>query len=252
MPRWAAAVAVFACLAAGTGSGLAATDRTHLPGLATEHDGRWDYGPLEPPARPTGAPRPSAGDPAGTHHGDPRGLLLPPPAGAVPEKGLTGADGRLPVADFVAEYEEEHRAAVREQLTENACRHITSRGWTMPDGTRTRIHLLRFGSAGHAFLTHELAFGSAGTMAHADLAGAGASDLVPDWPLTVGSDAQGRLFAYDEREPYGERRVRHAYIVAGDTVALIVQSVPASGPDGEVPFRQTVVLQYQLLSWAAS
>ncbi|MET7513148.1 hypothetical protein ABZS88_06660 [Streptomyces sp. NPDC005480] len=43
----------------------------------------------------------------------------------------------------------------------------------------------------------------------------------------------------------GARHVRSAYLVAGDTVGLVVQSRKGTAP--AVPFRQAVVLQSQLL-----
>ena len=51
---------------------------------------------------------------------------------------------------------------------------------------------------------------------------------------------------YTETERYGAEQVRQAYLSAGDTVAVIVQS--REGTAEAVPFQQTVVLQSRLLS----
>jgi len=54
-----------------------------------------------------------------------------------------------------------------------------------------------------------------------------------------------RHSVYAEAKPYGATNEREAYLVAGDTLALIVQS--RKGTAKAVPFQQTVVLQSQLL-----
>ncbi|MFJ4683693.1 hypothetical protein [Streptomyces sp. NPDC088789] len=51
--------------------------------------------------------------------------------------------------------------------------------------------------------------------------------------------------AYAEPEPCGAEQVRQAYVSAGNVYAVIVQSRAGGVP--AVPFRQTVVLQSQLL-----
>ncbi|WP_327189802.1 hypothetical protein [Streptomyces xinghaiensis] len=243
--RWTAATLVFAGLAGGVGYGLSQAERTDLPGLGTEHDGRWDYGPLEPPVLPAGAPGPFDEDnPAAVHHADSRDLLLQPPAGAEPDRSLPVEDGWLAMKDFLRQYDEDYRREIREQLTENSCRHIAARGWTMPDGTRTRIHLLRFNTEGLADHAYSEAFAATGLLAKADLVEAPQSALNSDWPAGVRAE-NGSRYVYDETEPYGKRQVRHAYITAGDTIALVVQSSPGETP--EVPFQQTVVLQTRLL-----
>ncbi|MEU4683680.1 hypothetical protein [Streptomyces xinghaiensis] len=243
--RWTAAALVFAGLAGGVGYGLAQAERTELPGLATEHDGRWDFGTVERPALPAGVPGPYDEDnAAAVHHADPRDLLLPLPAGAKPDRTLPAEDGWLPVEDFVRQYDEDYRQAVREELTDNSCRHIAARGWTMPDGTRTRIHLLQFNTEGLADTVHSQVFASSGLFAGADLAGAPQSALNSDWSSSI-REGESSQYVYDESEPYGKRQVRHAYITAGDTIALVVQSSPGETP--EVPFQQTVVLQTRLL-----
>ncbi|MEU0966341.1 hypothetical protein ABZ357_13310 [Streptomyces sp. NPDC005917] len=48
-----------------------------------------------------------------------------------------------------------------------------------------------------------------------------------------------------EVKPYGAEQVREAYLSAGDTLALIVQS--RKGRALAVPFQQTVTLQGELL-----
>lgn len=78
--RWTAAALAFGVLGTGTAFGIASMERTDVPGLATEGDGRWDYPELTLPALPAGSPRPfSPGNPAEIHHADLRELLLPAP-----------------------------------------------------------------------------------------------------------------------------------------------------------------------------
>ncbi|MGX1301826.1 hypothetical protein RKD35_003314 [Streptomyces albogriseolus] len=147
--RWSAAVVVFAVAAAGTAYGITRMERTDVPGLATESDGRWDYPPLTKPPLPSGSPGPQAeSNPAGTHHADLRALLLPAPKGAKENRALRGAQGWLPADVFLKEIaEKEDRDEFRQRLVDWGLRHIAARGWTTEDGTRTRIYLLRFDTA---------------------------------------------------------------------------------------------------------
>ncbi len=50
---------------------------------------------------------------------------------------------------------------------------------------------------------------------------------------------------HDEAQPYGAEHDRQAYLAAGDVLAVVLQS--REGTAHAVPFRQTVVLQSQLL-----
>src|SRR5690606_1129705 len=106
--RWTAAALAFGVLGTGTAFGIASLERTDVPGLATEDDGRWDYPELSLPALPAGSPRPfSAGNPAEIHHADLRDLLLPAPAGAAPDKKLTG--GWISTETFLDAYRQQDR-----------------------------------------------------------------------------------------------------------------------------------------------
>ncbi|MFJ8645770.1 hypothetical protein ACIRNI_06570 [Streptomyces sp. NPDC093546] len=242
LARWATAVLVCGGVGTGVAYGITSMDRGDVPGLATASDGRWAYPKLALPALPEGSPRPfTEGNEGEVHHADPRALLLPAPAGAVVDKGLDG--GWVTVDRYLAEYEPDQRAELRQALTDLAVRNITARGWTMPDGTRSRVYLLRFGSVAYAqmFQSENLRAG-----ADAGVPPTGSPVLEPDgeWP---GPDLvqDTSSYAYEETKPYGPERTRLAYIVAGDTVAMIVQS--RKGDTAEVPFHQTVVLQNQLL-----
>ncbi|MCK8438417.1 hypothetical protein G3I77_37060 [Streptomyces sp. D2-8] len=243
--RWTAAVAVFAAVGAATAYGITRMERTDVPGLATEPDGRWEYPVLTRPPLPSGSPGPFAeANTAGTHHADPRALLLPAPEGARDDKALRGSDGWPAKEDFLAEYAaKEDREELGQHLTDHGLRHIAARGWTMPDGTRTRIYLLRFDTAAvvDELLAPYLApFGAP----KFPLRGAGTSandKTFPDEALV--EDVQ--RVVYDEARPYGGEQVRHAYLAAGDTLALVVQS--RKGGARAVPFQQTVTLQSQLL-----
>ncbi|CAL9479868.1 hypothetical protein [Streptomyces sp. enrichment culture] len=239
--RWAVAAAV--CAGAGTGVayGIAGMERHEVPGLATQADGRWEYPRLSLPALPVDVPRPySEGNNGQVHHADLRKLLLPAPAGATADKKLTG--GWVPVEQYLAEYEKGERPKLRQALADLAVRHVAARGWTMPDGTSTRIYLLRFNSTAftRSFQDRTLEFaGASGT----PLAGVGETENDPVWTLPDGTETSSYVFR--EKAPYGPEQTRQAYIVAGDTLGLVVQS--RGGSAAPVPFHQTVVLQNQLL-----
>ncbi|XQE87167.1 hypothetical protein ACN24M_18865 [Streptomyces microflavus] len=61
--RWTVALLVFGGLGTGTALAITSAERTDVPGLATESDGRWDYPKLSlprcRPARPARSPTPT-------------------------------------------------------------------------------------------------------------------------------------------------------------------------------------------------
>ncbi|MET7572702.1 hypothetical protein ABZT04_29995 [Streptomyces sp. NPDC005492] len=243
--RWTAAVVVFAVAGTGTAYGITQMKRSDVPGLATASDGRWDYPEITRAPLPSGSPGPFAADnKAIAHYADQRALVLPAPKGAKADASLRGTDGWLPTKTFLAQYADpDDRKALGQKLTDDGLRHIAARGWTTPDGTRTRIYLLQFGTA---IVADELF--SPGLISYDSpvyaLAGAEATtydDAIKDGILAVNVKAS----AYDEDKPYGAEQVRQAYLSAGDTLGLIVQS--RKGGAKEVPFQQTVTLQSQLL-----
>lgn len=242
--RWTAVAAVFATLGAGTAYGITRMERTDVPGLATESDGRWDYPRITRPPLPAGAGPYDAEDPESVHAADLRALLLPAPAGATEDKALRGEDGWLSGKDFVTVFaEKEDRAEVLQMMTDHGLRHVAARGWTTPDGTRTHIHLLRFATGEVGYRVYEELVGyGAPTYAVVGAPSAGFDDRYPS-----AADPRGLIrYAYDEERPRGPEHVRQAYVRAGDVIALIVQS--RRGTAAAVPFQQTVTLQSQLLS----
>ncbi|MEU5314524.1 hypothetical protein [Streptomyces sp. NPDC021562] len=245
--RWAAAVAVFAVAGSGTAYGVTLLDRTDVPGLATHSDGRWDYPTLVKPPLPAGSPGPNddARNKAGAHYADLRKLVLPAPRGATVDQALKGTDGWLPTKTFLQEFAHAaDRTEVGQKLVDNGLRHIAARGWTTPDGTHTRVYLLQFDTASIA--EHMLSNDFTGYE-------------TPKYPVR-GGDAYERDLGFPvaahldrvhtapirESKPYGAEEVREAYLAAGDTVALVVQSRRHSAL--AVPFEQTVTLQGELLS----
>jgi hypothetical protein len=216
-------------------------ERHEVPGLATESDGRWEYPRLTLPALPEGSPRPyTEGNAGELHHADLRKLLLPAPAGATIDRKLSG--GWVPVDQYLAEYTADERPALKQALSDLALRHVAARGWSMPDGTVTRVYLLRFGSGAftRALQDETLAFG--GSSGSALVNGAKMEDD-PAWTLPDGADTSSYVFR--ETAPYGPEQTRQAYVVAGDTLGLVVQT--RKGTAAQVPFHQAVVLQNQLL-----
>ncbi|WP_406861775.1 hypothetical protein ABZO31_15330 [Streptomyces sp. HUAS MG47] len=240
--RWTAAVLVCAGLGTGTAMGITAMERTDVPGLATESDGRWAYPKLSLPALPAGAPRPyTEGNEGEIHHADLRKLLLPAPAGAKPDPKLSG--GWVATDTYLAEYPKESAAKLKQAIADSALRHVASRGWTAPDGTVARVHLLRFNSVAFAeeFKDDALRVGATDEIVPAG---------VETWEISDGLASTVRVpftseYAYDETEPYGATQTRWAYVQAGDTLGVIVLSRKGGVP--LVPFQQTVALQTQLL-----
>ncbi|MFJ4516930.1 hypothetical protein [Streptomyces sp. NPDC088816] len=246
--RWTAAAVVFAAAGAGTAYGITGMDRTDLPGLATSSDGRWDYPRIVGPPLPSGSPAPfAASNKAWAHHADLRALVLPAPAGAREDKALRGTDGWLETKDFLAEYaRQSDRKKFGQQLTDHGLRHIAARGWTMRDGTHTRIYLLQFNSA--AVVDH-LVGSDTGITAYDGPAhrvrGAEVSVFDEDFPARAEVDDIG-YSVYAEAKPYGAEQVRQAYLSAGDTLAVVLQTRKGTAP--AVPFQQTVILQSELLA----
>ncbi|MFJ4837964.1 hypothetical protein [Streptomyces sp. NPDC088746] len=241
--RWTAAVLVLGGLGTGTAAGITAMERTDVPGLATRDDGRWDYPALSLPALPAGAPRPFADfNAAEVHHADLRRLLLPAPAGATVDKKLDG--GWVDIARYVAEYAKDDRAALTEQLENSALRHIAARGWTMPDGTSSRVYLLQFNSVAYSTEFQDNLFDNGSLPL--PLAGTAEPAVDEGWNATAGAEFT-MAHVYSEPEPHGAEQVRHAYVLAGDTLALVVHARKGGAGTEAVPFHQTVVLQNQLL-----
>ncbi|MFJ9057142.1 hypothetical protein [Streptomyces sp. NPDC102409] len=242
--RWTAAVLVMGGLGAGTVAGITSMKRTDVPGLATRDDGRWDYPALTLPALPADAPRPFS-DPntAEVHHADLRRLLLPAPAGATVDKALDG--GWVDTARYVTEYGKGDRAALTQHLKDSALRHIAARGWTMEDGTSSRVYLLQFNSVAYSTAFIDEIFDEGGSLP-IPLTGMAEPTYDEDWTATAGAEFT-TAHVYSEPEPHGAEQVRHAYVLAGDTVALVVQSRKGEAGTEAVPFHQTLILQNQLL-----
>ncbi|MEU8763501.1 hypothetical protein [Streptomyces sp. NPDC048659] len=242
--RWTAAVLVFGGVGAGTAAGITAMERTEVPGLATESDGRWEYPRLSLPALPQGSPRPfTDGNEGEIHHADLRALLLPAPAGAAVDPKANG--GWTTRDAFLSAYGKEDRPPLARALDDSTLRHIAVRAWTMPDGTRSSVHLLRFGSVGYAEEFKDALIASEGGGVVPDILPEGAAGAKME---TYGDDIDvpdTRPYIYQEPKPYGPEQIRWAYIQAGDTLAVVRQS--RKGEAAHVPFQQTVTLQNQLL-----
>ncbi|MFI6491453.1 hypothetical protein [Streptomyces sp. NPDC050564] len=243
--RWTAAVVVFGAVGTSAAYGITRMERTDVPGLATESDGRWDYPTITKPPLPSGSPGPMAeSNKAGAHYADLRKLVLPAPRGAKADAALRGEDGWLASKTFLAEYAEKaDRETVGQLLTDSGLRHIAARGWTTEDGTHTRIYLLQFDTAAVAddLVSSDLANYDSPQYA---VRGAALTERDERFPERAAVDDITR-FAYVESKPYGAEQVRQSYLSAGDTIAVIVQS--RKGTAQAVPFQQTVILQSELL-----
>jgi hypothetical protein len=238
--RWTAAVLVFAAFGAAAAYGVTQPDRTRIPGLRTQDDGRWRYPPIALPKLPPGKPRPFADANRGQHHyADIRSLLLTPPETAVTDRSAVGSTQWLPATGFLKVYDDldDHETrAEADLLREDGLRHIAARSWTMPDGTRTDVYLLQFTTSGFAYVY------SPNTVLHGVTnVSVTAKDRTVDSPMLPDVVIE----AAAERPPYGATATRYAWAYAGDVIALVMQT--RKGSVAEVPFRQTVRLQVQLL-----
>jgi hypothetical protein len=242
--RWTAAVLVFAAVGTGVAYGITQPERTEIPGLSTKDDGRWVYPALARPALAPGAAQPFADDNQdGIHYASLGQLLLPAPAGSAPDTALkTERDQMVSVDTFLEEYEGTARAKMKEGFTHDGLRQITARGWIMPDGTRTRIYLLRFHSSGFAD-----AFTGCGT--DMNLNGVNRIESDAAWSkakIAQSSPALKDVSLHVEAAPVGDEQVKAGCIQSGDVQAVILQT--RKGEVATVPFHQTVILQEQLLS----
>ncbi|MFF7779708.1 hypothetical protein ACFZCG_35460 [Streptomyces tanashiensis] len=239
--RWTAAVLVCGGVGAGTAMGITAMERTDVPGLATESDGRWEYPRLALPALPEGVLRPySDGNDGEIHHADLRKLLLPAPAGATVDPKLKG--GWAGTDSYLALLRESDRGTVKEYLADSALRHVAARGWTTPDGTTTRIHLLRFSSVAFAEAFKDDVTREVSKSSRLPL---GVEAVKIDMSVQDVDVPNLSVYAYQEEKPYGPEQTRWAYIQAGDTFGVVTQT--RKGGTLTVPFQQTVALQSQLL-----
>ncbi|WP_125214232.1 hypothetical protein [Streptomyces griseofuscus] len=122
-------------------------------------------------------------------------------------------------------------------------RHIAAHGWTTPDGTRTRIHLLQFDTGLVAGEVQQEEFAGY-DHAPRTLRGAPSTELDGQFPDSW-QPPDVTHYAYGEPRPYGAEQVRQAYLLAGDVIGLVVQS--RKGGARAASFQQTVALQEELL-----
>ncbi|MCX4691941.1 hypothetical protein [Streptomyces sp. NBC_01408] len=238
--RWTAAVLVFGTVGAGVAYGISRPERTDVPGLSTESDGRWAYPALARPTLPPGAPLPfSKENRDGIHYAGLTQLLLPAPAGSTPDATLKlEKDSEVTADTFLEEYETEPRDSLRKDFAADTPREIVARGWTMPDGTRTRVYLLRFHSAGFTSSVHACP---------GVLKGVNSLPLDVDWTKASTSlpTSENKIAVHKEGEPVGDEQTAVGCIQSGDIEAVILQT--RKGGVASVPLHQTVILQHQLL-----
>ncbi|MFF3679254.1 hypothetical protein ACFYYS_35470 [Streptomyces sp. NPDC002120] len=254
--RWTAAVVVFATVGAGVAYGITRPDRTDVPGLSTEDDGRWTFPALSQPALPAGAPVPQGPDNKdGTHYAQLTGLLVPAPKGAKADDAVKAdKDGAVSPDAFLEEYAPDVREKLKQSLEWDGLRQIVGRGWTTADGTRTHVYLLRFHSSGFVD-----AFKGCDT--NARFGGVSALDLDDAWSKAKNTQMNSTtldfpgaanfdgtdLSVYQEVKPLlGEEQSKIGCLRTGDVLGMVIQT--RKGEVAPVPFHQTVILQSQLLS----
>ncbi|MFE5859523.1 hypothetical protein ACFQ77_03070 [Streptomyces virginiae] len=254
--RWTAAVAVFAAVGTGVAYGITQPERTDIPGLSTEDDGRWTFPELSQPALPAGAPVPQGPDNKdGTHYAKLNGLLLPAPVGARADDTVKAdKDGVVSVDGFLEEYTSEAREKLKQSLEWDGLRQITGRGWTTANGTRTHVYLLRFHSSGFVDAFK-------GCDSNAQLNGVSALDLDDVWSKAKNTQMNSttldfpgaanfdgtELSVYQEVKPFlGEEQTKVGCLRTGDVLGMVIQT--RKGEVAPVTFHQSVILQSQLLS----
>lgn len=242
--RWTAAVLAFGVAGTGVAYGIVQPERTDIPGLSTKDDGRWVYPALTKPTLVPGAAQPFAEDNEdGIHYASLQELLLPAPQGSRPDPGLKlEKDQAVSQDTFLEEYESTVRAKMKQGFTDDGLRQIIARGWLMPDGTRTRVYLLRFHSSGFVD-----AFEGCGI----DMNVNGVNWMEGDTTWNKAKNSQSAPDLRDvsllsEAHPAGDEQVKAGCVRSGDVQAVIIQS--RKGEVATVPFHQTVILQSQLLS----
>jgi hypothetical protein len=239
--RWTSAVLVFAAFGGAATYAVTQPERTRIPGLKTPDDGRWTFPLYAMPKLPAGKPRAldTAANPAERHYVDLRSLLLPAPLTATAEPALPGKTGWLSVDSYLKVYDLQGDLLSGEKtaLKDDGLRHIAAEGWTMPDGTRTEVYLLQYISTGYLGL-------SANGIQGADVKGV-KQNMADDSVQSRSVPADISVNAYAEDKPDAQD-TRYAYARSGDVLALVVQTRDG-GLVPEVPFRQTVRLQAQLL-----
>ncbi|MEU7554946.1 hypothetical protein AB0B01_21825 [Streptomyces sp. NPDC044571] len=241
--RWTAAVLVFGAVGTGVAYGITQPERTGIPGLSTRDDGRWDYPALTKPTLPPGAPLPFAKDNEdGIHYAGLAQLLLPAPRGSAPDAGLKLEKDSVVTPDtFLQEYESTVREKMKQGFTDDGLRQIVGRGWTTPDGTRTRIYLLRFHSSGFVDSFH-------GCNIDMNVNGVNRMEQDASWTkvkFTESPPAHSGIAVYEEAAPVGDEQIKAGCVSSGDIQAVIFQS--RKGQVASVPLHQTAILQSRLL-----
>ncbi|WP_377270257.1 hypothetical protein [Peterkaempfera sp. SMS 1(5)a] len=236
--RWGAAVLVLGL--AGTEAAIAVTtpDRTDIPGLRTAPDGRYAFPELTLPPLPSGRPSPFANGNDGRHWADLRGLLLPAPK----EATNVTTSARSSSADqeckaFTLLFTDSARTG--RQMKESLCRRGAGRTWTTPDGTRTEIRLVGFGSQAESQAFYSAIYGTGVKTVSNSFAADNA-----DFQLPSGLES----LALSEPKQIGGKQRDIVHVVelrAGDLVGAVVMSNPAGVP--ATAYRQVVTDQGELL-----
>ncbi|MFF1412894.1 hypothetical protein ACFVX6_24500 [Streptomyces sp. NPDC058289] len=254
--RWTAAVLVFGAVGTGVTYEVTQPERTDIPGLSTKADGRWTFPALTKPTLPPGAALPFAEDnPDGIHYAGLTELLLPAPTGSAPDSTLKlEKDGVVTVDTFLEEYDATAREKLKEQFGNEGLRQIVARGWTTPDGTRTRVYLLRFHASG--FVDNFKGCGAVATLngvarlqsddAWMKAKSSQRTELGQDSSYSGPSARSANdVSLYREAKPTGDEQTALGCLQSGDIQAVVLQN--RKDEVAAVPFHQTVILQHQLL-----
>ncbi|MFD9334091.1 hypothetical protein ACFWBF_06685 [Streptomyces sp. NPDC060028] len=241
--RWTAAVLAFGAVGTGVAYGITQPERTDIPGLHTKDDGRWVFPALAKPTLAPGAAQPFAEDnKEGVHYATLGELLLPAPQGSAQDPALKLEKDQMVSQDtFLEEYAPGARQQLKQGFVDDGLRQIAARGWVMPDGTRTRIYLLRFHSSGFADAFEGCGF-------NMSVNGVNRTEPDPAWSRAKTTQAAPDLrevSLYSEAAPFGDDQVKVGCIQSGDLQAVVFQT--RKGEVAAVPFHQTVILQDQLL-----
>lgn len=240
--RWVGAVVVTLAVGGGTAYALTLPQRTDMPGLGTSSDGRYAFPQLSLPALPAGQPAP--GSPAnadsGQHLSDIRKLLLPKPTGATTQAVKNAVDGWL--ADPSPLFIDQDGKRI---FSEYGLRHSAVESWNATDGASTTIYLLQFADY-MAASTARSALADGNVTADDGAALSEAATGVPS--NTTARDlsllSSGVSGEYSTVKG-GGKIAEYGTFVSGDTIAVVIQSGPASLQFA--PFQQVMTLQAEML-----
>jgi hypothetical protein len=237
--RWTGAVVLTLAVGGGVAFAISVPQRTDIPGLSTPADGRYAFPALGLPTLPAGQPAPSASAnlSAQQHLADIRTLLLPKPDGAT----ASGVKSAGWMQDAYTLFSNQNSKVV---FAEYGFRHAATTAWTSSDGATTKIYLLQFSdgpaaASADGALAKDFVSTNGATGMSSVLSGVESGAVTHSLTLTDNVTADYATVTANGKI------TRYGAFIAGDVVAVVIQSGPAGLP--LAPFAQVLTLQAELL-----